>query len=70
MFMQTFASAVLSMWVVGWMVTVGWLGASKVFMNEPVWWRLLQIVFAISVWPIMLGAGLHKALLPGETVDN
>ena len=70
MFIQILFAVFLSVWVVGWMVTVGWLGASKAFMSEAAWWRLLHLVLAFGSWPIMLGADLHKALLPGDTVDN
>ena len=51
------------------LVTVGWLGASKVFMRETAWWRLLQVVLAITIWPILLGAGIHNALLPSDSAE-
>ena len=70
MFIQILVAALLSVWVVGWMVTVGWLGASKAFMSEAVWWRLLQLGLAFGSWPLMLGADLHRALLPGDTVED
>ena len=69
MFIQILVSVLLSVWITGWMVTVGWLGASKVFMRETAWWRLLQVVLAITIWPILLGAGIHNALLPSDSAE-
>ena len=70
MFIQILVSVLLSIWIAGWMVTVGWLGASKVFMSGAVWWRLLQVVLAITIWPILLGAGIHNALLPSDSAED
>lgn len=70
MFVQILVSVLMSVWIAGWMVTVGFLGASKAFMSEAVWWRLLQVVLAITIWPFMLGAGIHNALLPSDCAET
>lgn len=70
MVIQIAVSVFLTVWITGWMVMIGWLGASKAFMSEAVWWRMLQVALAFGIWPILLGASMHKAILPNSTVDD
>lgn len=64
-----FVSTLLAVWIIGWMLTVGFMCASKNFMLERLWWRLLQLTMMIVNWPFVLGAQLHRALPPQETTD-
>lgn len=70
MLIQIAVTVFLTVWITGWMVMIGWLGASKVFMSEALWWRLLQVALAFGIWPILLGAAMHKAIFPNYTVDD
>lgn len=61
----------LSLWLIGWLLTIGFMTASKKFMAEPYWWRALAVVIlAGGGWPVILGGFLHKALLPDETIED
>lgn len=70
MLIQIAVTVFLTVWITGWMVMIGWLGASKVFMSEALWWRLLQVALAFRIWPILLGAAMDKAIFPNYTVDD
>ena len=45
---QTAASLAGSMWFIGWLFTIGYVGL--------VWWK---IILGIVVWPYYLGVFLH-----------